>query len=288
MKNIVVILFLYFFTFSVSAQELEDSILKPKKTYFSLGLSINPIGANSSKWVTDNINSTDDATQKVSNYSLGKSIGLNSSFGLFFSKNIGAEIGMSYVLGMGNSYEYAYYYSSINSYERIKGAGAANNFSISPKLVFNLNQRESGGFIYTKVGYQMGFANIMYNDKLSRIDENKSSFTANLKWKQTGKPVHGSVFCIGYTFKENPKTNSKIFIELEISNASMKPVKSELVSLTSSGVNTTEFQSENFKTIYYKDEITYDSADNDPNQPRERLAIPLNFSYVGMKVGWVF
>lgn len=283
MKKILLITLSIICVSTINAQQTADTTLSVKKINFSLGLAFNTFGIPSSKSSFNTANSKKENGQTLQNSFYGKSIGLIVAFSAPISSNISVELGFANLFGITNKYEELYY---SNVKEEVSGAANAKTYMLSPRFVFKLNENKKTEYLYTKLGYQIGFSKIKIQENVVTFSPNSPKKDSQFEWQMTGKPVHGPAFSVGYMFKENKSSKSRTYIELEVSSTSMKPVKTELISSSTNGTQTTNNQTENFSTILFKDEITF--SEFDENKPRERLAYPLNFSYVGLKFGIVF
>jgi hypothetical protein len=206
------------------------------------------------------------------NVSLGKGLNFGAAFGYMFNKNVGAELGLSFLKGGKSTatYEEPNYSEEFTI--------RANMLRIIPSIVI------ASGFEtvdpYAKFGIVIGTASTVTIEG-EMIDDDESG-TLTIKAKG-GLPI-GFNAAVGTLFKFNE--NIALFAEINMINLSYSPKKGEITELMWEGENHLPDFTVSEKEWEFVDSYTY-NFDNPPSdtQPREELTYKLPYGSIGLNFG---
>ena len=220
-------------------------------------------------------NSTDGAisrTDEQVNLSLGKGLNVGGALGYMFNKNIGAELGISYLLG-GESKAKDIYEGGVTDYTL-----SSNMLRINPTLVI------SSGFEkinpYAKFGFVIGSGSIMYES----IDNDFKDIKVR-KEKLNGGLAFGLNAGVGalYSLSEN----MSFFGEINMVNLSYAPTNGEVTEATKNGANDLpDMTTRERETIFVS---SYDrNAPRIDSQPAKELKQMFPYGSFGVNIGLRF
>jgi opacity protein-like surface antigen len=208
--------------------------------------------------------------------SFGKGINLGGSLGYMFNKNIGAELGLSYLIG-GKS-------KASDSY----ASGSSNEAILSAKMFrFNPSLLISSGLDkinpYAKMGIVIGSGTITY--EYNEIDiVNQDIYDE--KWEYNGGVAIGLSSAIGVMFSLSD--NISFFSEVNMINLSYAPQKGELVEANFNGVSELPFLTTSEKEIEFVKNYTSIDGTGSSSQPDKQLSQKMPFGSVGLNFGIKF
>lgn len=213
------------------------------------------------------------------NYSLGKGLNFGGTFGYMFNKNIGAELGISYLLGGTTKIVSEANFDPTHS--KFETTFHSNMLRFIPSVVI------ASGFEginpYAKFGLLIGTGSFYRNRDVfidSGDDENKSVE----KWKYNGGVALGLNSAIGAIYTIND--NISIFGEIDMVNLSYAPTKGELTEATYNGVDQLPTMTTSEKEIEFVDSYTYQPVDPMPeSEPAKELKFKMPYGSVGVNVG---
>jgi hypothetical protein len=214
---------------------------------------------------------SNSSTSEQVNVSLGKGLNLGGAFGYMFNKNIGAELGISYLLG-GKSKAKDTYTGGTTDYTL-----SSKMFRIIPSLVI------ASGFEkinpYAKFGLVIGSGSIMYEYK-----DNDDGDIFVMKMKLNGGMALGLSSGVGAMFNLSDKMS--FYGELNMVNLSYAPTKGEVTEATYNGADELPDMTTSEKEIEFVDSYTYSSS-NPPadSQPSKELKQKLPFGSFGVNIG---
>ena len=204
--------------------------------------------------------------------SFGKGLNFGGTFGVMFNENIGAELGLSYLLG-GKSEAKDIYPMGTTDYTL-----SSNMFRIIPSLV--IASGLDGVNPYAKFGLIIGIGSIMYD-----VEDNDAGDITILKFKFDGGVALGLNAGIGATFSLSD--NMSLFGEINVVNLSYAPDKSELTEATDNGVDFLIDLTTNDKEIEFVDSFTDNFSTPTPDsQPDKQLKQKFPFGSIGINVGF--
>jgi hypothetical protein len=218
-------------------------------------------------------------TYDAVNFSFGKGLNVCGAFGFMFNKNVGAELGISYLLGGKTKFKEEY--TSTGSYETIDITESSNMLRINPSFVIASGIEKFNP--YAKFGMIIGVGSFT-----TKEDHNDNGDITVEKWKYTGGIGIGLSSGIGIIFNISDKTS--LFGELNMINLSYAPSKGKMTEYTQNGVDKLPALTTKQKEIEFDNSYTTDSSSPIPNsEPDKGLkskapcgSFGINF---GLKIG---
>ncbi len=203
--------------------------------------------------------------------SLGKGLSFGGAFGYMFNENIGAELGLSYLLGGKSTAKYDYE-DGTSDYIL-----SSNMLRINPSLVISCGLDVVNP--YAKFGLVVGMGSVNYE-----YEDNVDGDIYKMKMKMDGGLSMGLNAAIGVNFSLSD--NMSLFGEINMINMSYAPTKGELIEATYNGVDELPDMATIDKEIEFVDSYTY-SYDNPPpdSEPEKVLKQQLPFGSFGLNFG---
>ncbi|NVO01282.1 MAG: outer membrane beta-barrel protein [Bacteroidetes bacterium] len=245
-------------------------------------------GIGTQTWMnnsTRNVNSVtgvNTGTEEAVKISLGKGLNFAGTIGAMFNKNVGAELGINYLIGGKTTCKDEYNYTGnliIPSYTRTtENIFSANMLKINPSILVTSGSKEIDP--YAKFGIVLGFgsATSERTETYSSGDINESAF------KYSGGMSIGITSAFGVNFNLNK--NMAIFGELNMTNLSYAPKKGIYLKYSENGVDQLATMTTIEKEVEYVDSYTYDSSvAANVTQPDKQTSIKLPFSSLGINLG---
>jgi len=214
------------------------------------------------------VNATTKKTE-LANVGLGKGIHIGADFGYMFNKNVGAELGISYLLGGKISTSQTYLSGNYGNQET-----SSKMLQIKPTLVLAAGFEKINP--YAKIGVVIGSGKIT-TEGTGKIGGNITNYTYEYS---KGTPI-GFQGSVGALYKLNSKIG--LFGELTFINLSYAPKKGSLTKYTKNGVDQLPGLDVDDKEIVFEDSIS--TGPNDPNAPQKLLKEPFSFDSIGLNVG---
>jgi hypothetical protein len=214
------------------------------------------------------------STVEQVNVSLGKGLNFGGTIGFMFNENIGAELGISYLLG-GKS-------EAKDSYP-----GGTTDYTISSKMLrINPSIVIAAGLDninpYAKFGLLIGSGSIFYEE-----NDNDDGDVYVMKMKLNGGMAMGLTSAIGATFSLSEKMS--FFGEFNMVNLSYAPSKGEITKATYNGVDELPDMTTREKETEFVDSYTLSGENPFPNsQPRKELKQKMPFGSFGVNIGIKF
>jgi hypothetical protein len=214
-------------------------------------------------------------TTEAVNYSLGKGLNFGGAFGYMFNKNIGAELGISYLLG-GTT-------KIVNESNFATGHSTFEQTMHSNMLRFIPSVVIASGFEginpYAKFGLLIGTGSFFVDS-----DANDDGDIMVENWKYNGGFALGLNSAIGAMFTIND--NISIFGEIDMVNLSYAPTKAELTEASLNGVDQLPTMTTREKETEYVDSYTFDSANPvSDSEPAKEVKFKMPYGSVGLNVG---
>lgn len=219
-----------------------------------------------------NYTSTSNSSTSEQVYvSLGKGLNFGGAFGYMFNENIGAELGISYLLG-GKSSAKDDYQDGTTDYTL-----SSNMLRINPSLV--ISSGLDGVNPYAKFGLVIGTGSVNYE-----YEDNDDGDIYKMKLKMEGGLAMGLNAAIGANFTLSD--NMSLFGEINMINMSYAPTKGEVTEATYNGADELPDMTTSEKEIEFVDSYTY-SYDNPPpdSQPSKELKQKLPFGSLSANFG---
>ena len=229
--------------------------------------------SSSSQNLGDFYNSTEGANSfnaEQVDISLGKGINVGATFGYMFNKNMGAELGISYLFGSETNAKHEYFDGTTDY------AISANMLRFSPAIIISAGRE--GLNPYAKFGLVMGTGSINYEFK----DDYGEVRTQNVKLN--GGLAWGLTAGVGVLFNSNDRI--ALFGEIIMINMSYAPNKGEITEATLNGMDQLPDYSTNEREIEFVD--SYSGNFNDPvldSEPSRTLKEKFPFGSVGINFG---
>lgn len=215
------------------------------------------------------------STREQVSVSLGKGFNIGGAFGYMFNEHVGAELGLSYLVG-GKS--------EANTTERSTNYNSTTDYTLSSKMIRiipTLVIATGGEKInpYAKFGVVIGSGSVLYEtNSISDGD----IYISNLEL--SGGMALGLTSSIGAMY--NLSDNMALFGELNMINMSYAPTKGETTLATYNGIDELSTMTTNEKETEFVDSYTYNSASStSDSQPNQDLKIRLPFGSFGINVG---
>ncbi|MFZ4797712.1 MAG: outer membrane beta-barrel protein [Bacteroidia bacterium] len=255
----------------LSINSFAQSLYVKLNAGYNWGIASNINGSNSSQTGTVTTN------EKV-NISFGKGVNICGAVGYMFNKNIGAELGINYLIGgtTENSIK-----SSSNS--------SLNNYSSTllnfiPAIIITPGFEKINP--YAKVGFSLGMATMTVKSENSSTFGSTTSTTNQTSLLNGGFAI-GLISALGVTYEVNEKMC--VFGELNISTLSYSPTKSEITEYKQDGIDRISTLKTRDKVMEYTDSYTTDnSVPTDNNVSRKSTPINIPFSSLGVNIGVKF
>lgn len=203
--------------------------------------------------------------------SLGKGLNFGGTFGYMLNKNIGAELGISYLLGAESKAKQEY--SGIKRNHIL----SSNMLRIIPSLVIASGFNDINP--YAKFGLIIGTGSLMYE-----YDDDDNGDKTIIKTKLNGGLALGLNAGIGAIFYLND--NMSLFGEINMVNLSYAPTKGKITEATLNGTDILSNMKTREKEIEYVDSYNHSFIDPPPDsQPRKELKHKLPFGSLGFNFG---
>jgi opacity protein-like surface antigen len=246
--------------------------------YFTLGAGYNlPTSTQTLDALSfsDEIMTENKTTYKQNYVSLGKGLSVGGAFGYMFNENIGAELGISYL--MGSTWESKMAYSDFATSMTRTNEISSKMTRINPQFVISMEANKLTP--YAKVGLLLGMGSMSLNSKVEYLDgvvEQTTIFN--------GGVATGFTTTIGASYAINDKIS--LFGDLNMVNMSYSPTKGIMTKYAENGVDLLSLMDPIDKEIQFVD--TYVEDDNiQPSitEPSKALKIKFPFSSVGVHIG---
>jgi len=248
--------------------------------YFTLGTGYNlPASTQTLDAMSfSNETITDNTTTYKQNYvSLGKGLSAGGAFGYMFNENIGAELGISYL--MGSTWECVTAYSSSTSGGTAKFTDQVSSkmTRINPQIVMSMEANKITP--YVKVGLLLGMGSMSVTSNSEYID-GKIEQTLLLN----GGIAAGFTTIIGASYALNDKIS--LFGDLNLVNMSYSPTKGTITKYTEDGVDLLPSFDPIDKEIQFVDSyVEDDNIQPSITEPAKALKIKFPFSSAGIHIG---
>jgi opacity protein-like surface antigen len=210
------------------------------------------------------------STSEQVNVSLGKGVSLGAAIGVMFNENIGAELGISYLLG-GKSKAQDKYIGGTTDYSL-----SSRMLRVNPSLVLSSNSEKIKP--YAKFGVMVGAGSVFYE-----FIDNDDGDEVRLLMKLNEGIAAGLTSGIGATF--NSSENIAFYGELNMVNMSYAPTKGEITEATFNGADRLPQFTTNEKETEFVDSYTSTGGNPPDSQPSQSLKQKLPFGSFGLCFG---
>ena len=212
---------------------------------------------------------TTSSTREQVYVSLGKGINFGGAFGYTFNENIGAELGISYLLGGKSTAKYVYE-DGTTDYTL-----SSNMLRINPSLV--ISSGLDGVNPYAKFGLVIGTGSVNYE-----YEDNDFGDIYKEKLKMDGGLAMGLNAAIGANFTLTD--NMSLFGEINMINMSYAPTRGEVTEATENGADELPDMTTSEKEIEFVDKVNYNNSPPE-SQPSKELKQKLPFGSFGLNFG---
>lgn len=217
--------------------------------------------------------SSNSDTYKQVNLSLGKGINFGGAFGYMFNKNIGAELGVSYLLG-GKSKAQDIYQGGKTDYTL-----SARMLRINPSIV--IASGLNGINPYAKIGLIVGTGSVT-----EETIDNDGGDISRVLVKMNGGVAIGGNAGLGVLFDISKKIS--FFSEINMTSLSYAPTKGKATKATYNGIDILSDLTTSEKEIEYVDSYTESNTPPPDSQPSKGLKTKLPFGSIGINLGMRF
>jgi len=207
-------------------------------------------------------------------FSLGKGVNFGGAFGYMFNEHIGAELGISYLLGTKTKAKDEY-------------SGGTTDYSLSSNMLrfiptMVIAAGTEGVNPYAKFGFVIGTGGVFMD-----LEDNDDGDVIESKMKLNGGVAFGINAALGAIFKLSD--NISLFGELNTINMSYAPTKGEITEATYNGTDVLPDMTTSDKEVEFVDELTYNYNNPPPDsQPSQELKYKLPFGSFGINFGVIF
>jgi len=235
------------------------------------GLKMSSQSVNYFNFTNYTIDTASNNREQV-NTSLGKGFAFEGAVGYMFNKNIGAELGVSYLLGAKTKTKQKLYGSERNN------SLSANLLRINPSIVITCGFEKINP--YAKLGLVVGFGKIFYEDDYTSA----GGVVITEKMELNGGVSFGLNAGVGVIF--NISKIISLFGEINMVNLSYSPTKGKLTESILDGQDRLPDMTTSEKEVEF-----VDSFNADPNtpyshtDPRQELKEKFPFGSVGLNIG---
>jgi opacity protein-like surface antigen len=266
MKKTIIIFAICFLANQLSAQKL----------YFTVngGYALESNKTNlTGEYILYNLTATSATNEKseVFSFSLGKGVNFGGAVGYMFHKNIGAELGINYLIGTettgkGTSYTGDFFSRSYK----------AKMLLFKPTLVI------SAGF--EKINPYAKFGLLMSTGSVTKQSDSKNGAnTSEQTTKMDGGIGIGFTASAGISYGITPKI--AIIGELNYNGLTYNPKKEQLTAIKRNGVDVLSTLTTSQKETEYTDILIDDGTPFDPNKPSKSYFQNLPLSSLGFNIG---
>ncbi len=220
---------------------------------------------------SNTVRGNNSVTYNKANYSLGKGINLGGAFGYMFNKTIGAELGVSYLIGGKSTGQ------DTDTNGKTDYTLSAKMLRITPSII--ISSGLEGAEPYAKFGLVIGSGSVNY-----KYEDNNNGDIEYWKYKFNKGLAFGVSSSIGSVFKLSD--NMSFFGELNMMSLLYSPKKAEVIEATFNGTDELPNLTTSEKEIEFVDSYTYNYASPPPDsQPDKEVKFKMPFGSLGLNFG---
>jgi len=248
--------------------------VKSQGAYVSANLGFGfPMSSQDIEGFMNETSGSNSTTREQIFMSFGKGLNFGGTFGYMFNKNVGAELGISYLMG-GKT-------KATDDYSDGK-----TDYSFSGKMLrfvpaIVITAGSEGLNPYARFGFVIGKASLK-----QEFEDNDDGDITKGKLKYSGGMSFGVNAAVGAMFSLNDKMS--FFAELNSVNMSYSPNKAEFTELTYNGTDMLPDLTTSMKEIEFVDEITTSSTPSPDSEPHKELKQKMPFGSIGINFGVIF
>ncbi len=222
--------------------------------------------------------STIDETEAIK-FSFGKGVNAGLSFGYMFNENIGAELGVQYLIGGKTKYTETNASGGFGS-STFTGDVSAKMVQIKPTIVLATSMKNMTP--YAKLGMVIGSGKITQNNQ-STSTGGGATFTTAQKAELKGGMAIGFTAGMGLNFSVNDKLS--INGEVNMVNMQYSPKKGTVIAYSENGVDKLSTLSVRDREIEFSKKVTTTSTPRPNTLPSQETSIAMPFGSIGINVG---
>lgn len=231
------------------------------------------------------VSSSGSTTQEFTShpFSLGKGINTGLYAGYMFNKNVGAELGIAYLIGSKNIFTDEYINNSaFPSSSKTEMTWKGRMIRLVPTIRMTAGEKKLRP--YMKAGLIIGVGGKVYDDMHSVNTSGGSSSVTDQSWEYYGGMSLGFHGAMGLNYMVSDKIG--IFGELAGNYQNFAMKKGSMTKYTVDGVDQMPTMDTNDKEIEFVDSYSYDSsASPNVNQPDKASKFFMPFSSFGINLG---
>jgi len=254
--------------------------------YINVNVGYGLAFSTSTSWDCYNYTGTDNSSTYEQVYlSLGKGFNFGGTFGYMFNEHVGAELGVSYLIGGKTVCE-----ESDNDEwgsDLYKTTFSAKMLRFIPAIVVAAGTE--GVNPYAKFGIVIGTGSVTHEgDYTSTYNDMGLKTTHNYLnvWKYKGGVAMGIQGAVGALFELSDKLS--FFAELNTINMSYAPTKGERTEAKDDGVDQLPDMTTRQKEIEFVKEYTYNHDSEPPDsEPDQELKQKMPFGSFGINAGLI-
>ena len=258
---------------------IQSNAQMKKGAYVGVNIGYNAAagaGNGASLNVENSSNTTTIDENEVIKFSFGKGINAGVSFGYMFNENIGAELGVQYLIGGKTKYTQTNNLGFGTS--TTSGNVSAKMVQIKPSIVLATTIKNTTP--YAKFGMVIGSGKITSNENTTSTP----SFTTNQTAEFKGGMAVGFTAAMGLNFSMSE--NLSIGAEINMVNMQYTPKKATITKYTENGVDKLATLSVSDKETEFNKKYTRNSSTPTPaTSPSQQTAFTTPFGSIGINVG---
>ncbi len=267
-KSLAIIVAISFFAISAKSQNI----------YFKVGGGYS-LG-NASLFSENKKTTPTTYNSEIVKINCGKGLNFQGAGGFMVNKNIGIELGLSYLIG--GKTETTYYAESSTEIDNAIEILYSRMLLINPALV-----RTSSFYginTYARVGLLVGIGSVYSETDETYTWKPTSTVTKTFeKFKKNGGVALGFNSAFGVLYDINKQLS--VFSEININNIGYAPTKGEVVEYTVNGADKLGDLTTSQKETEYFNELDQNPNSGGSSSPTKALKQKYPFSSVGVNVG---
>jgi hypothetical protein len=252
---------------------------------YNFSLNSDVVGVNS----TTTSGESNTFKNEVVTGSFGAGLNFGGTFGYMFSDNLGAELGVNYLMGSSfdatDNHTYTDAIVPANNYQQTTTSSiSASMIQFNPSIVISAGKTE-GLNPYGKFGFVFGMGTITEEESVVKTGSGAYTQESTQEFGEGMALGFSAAFGATYSFSEK----LGLFGEFNMINMSYAPTKGEYTTHTTDGVDDLADATTNDKEIIFEDSLEgHSGAPTEDSQPREALKTYYSFSSLGIKIGLRF
>ncbi len=244
--------------------------------YVNLNLGYGTVLASQTGYLfsntTEGANSTSYENVKAS---LGKGVNFGAAIGKMFTKNVGAELGFSYLMG-GKTNTTDVYYGGGSTTD--KYSWWANMLRIMPSIVVAAGGEKTN--LYAKFGAVIGTGTVW---RTMQSTDNDNGDVRKQTMQMNGGVALGLHSAVGVIFNMSKKVT--FFGEINMVNMSYAPSKGKITEASKNGKDVLPDMTTREKETNFSDSYTQNKGKQPDSEPSKELKMALPFGSVGLAFG---